>query len=332
VAVRVLTFADAEIIRLACEDFVPVAGDDWYQRRRQDPEGEFFRKVADQGPHKGAGGSTRQGIYCLTADGKLLAYRNHQDPKVMRQVLKQALAEWKKLPGARRKPGAVEVVEPAKVDQRYTLTLPQGGLIVNVYTRVLDRDEKGALCSGTSSKAGGDRPAHDHLWLTQAEWKALIPAKAKKGDTLPMPAKVALRIFRFHLLDNTRGEPPLWHKHEVRSGKITLTVEEVGAKGVRLRLDGSALLATEADTAKAKRGFEVRLLGYLDYNAGSKKIDRFNLVAVGEHWGESNLTHGARPGRTPLGIAFELASGNSPADLVPPQAARYLPGYLDPTR
>ena len=47
---RVSAFADREIIRLAAEDFVPVTADDWYQRRRQDAEGEFFRKVADQGP------------------------------------------------------------------------------------------------------------------------------------------------------------------------------------------------------------------------------------------------------------------------------------------
>ena len=40
-----------------------------YQRRRQDAEGEFFRKVADQGPRKGKGGATRQGIYCFTASG-----------------------------------------------------------------------------------------------------------------------------------------------------------------------------------------------------------------------------------------------------------------------
>ena len=48
-----LAFSDPEIIKLATEDFVPVTGDDWYQRRRQDAEGEFFRKVADQGPRKG---------------------------------------------------------------------------------------------------------------------------------------------------------------------------------------------------------------------------------------------------------------------------------------
>src|SRR6478672_1245892 len=61
---------------MATEDFVPVTADDWYQRRRQDAEGEFFRKVADQGPRKGEGGSTRQGIYCLTAAGQLLNYKN----------------------------------------------------------------------------------------------------------------------------------------------------------------------------------------------------------------------------------------------------------------
>ena len=66
-----LAFADPEIVRMAREDFVPVAADDWYERRRNDAEGDFFRRVADQGPRKGEGGSTRQGIYCLTADGKL---------------------------------------------------------------------------------------------------------------------------------------------------------------------------------------------------------------------------------------------------------------------
>ena len=59
---RALTWADPKIIDLAQNHFIPVAADDWYQRRRQDDEGEFFRKVADQGPRKGQGGGTRQGM------------------------------------------------------------------------------------------------------------------------------------------------------------------------------------------------------------------------------------------------------------------------------
>ncbi|HJT78482.1 MAG TPA: hypothetical protein VJ739_14860, partial [Gemmataceae bacterium] len=120
---------------MATEDYVPVAGDDWYERRRQDAEGRFFRGVADQGPRKGEGGSTRQGIYCFTAEGRLLAYKNAQDPGVMRDVLRRGLEEWRRLPEAQRRPGAVQVGDAGKVDAHYSRTPPPGGLIVNVYTR-----------------------------------------------------------------------------------------------------------------------------------------------------------------------------------------------------
>jgi hypothetical protein len=326
---RVLTFADPEIIRLAREEYIPVAGDDWYQRRRQDAEGRFFRHVADQGPRKGRGGSTRQGVYCLTADGTLLAYKNHQDPKVMRQVLRQALEKWRRLPEARRKPAAVKVADLAAADTRYARTPPPDGLIVNVYTRILDRKADG-FTRGTSSFPGGDRAAHDHLWLTAQDWKALVPAQPRRGDTIPVAEAVARRICRFHLIDNTRGEPPFWRPEHVRSGKLTLTVEEVTETGVRLRLDGAALLATDADPARADRGYDVRLLGYVHYDARQKRIDRLDVVALGDHWGEGRYTGGARPGRKPLGIAFELAQGKSAADQVPPQAAREIRAYLGP--
>ena len=44
---------------MATEEYVAVTGDDWYERRRDDTQGKFFRSVADQGPRKGEGGSTR---------------------------------------------------------------------------------------------------------------------------------------------------------------------------------------------------------------------------------------------------------------------------------
>src|SRR5437870_3596510 len=152
---------------MATADYIAVAGDDWYQRRRQDAEGDFFRKVADQGPRKGEGGATRQGIYCLTADGKLLAYKNAgQNADVMREVLKQGLAAWKKLPEEQRKPGAVTVEDPARLDPRYSRKLPAGAVVIRTYTRILDRDDKGELCKGSCSTLGGDKAARDHLWLT----------------------------------------------------------------------------------------------------------------------------------------------------------------------
>ena len=61
---------------MAKEDFVPVACDDWYHRRRKDAEGEFWRKVSDgaeHGPNAADGVWTRQGFYMLTAVGTILA-------------------------------------------------------------------------------------------------------------------------------------------------------------------------------------------------------------------------------------------------------------------
>jgi hypothetical protein len=312
---------------MATEDYIPVAGDDWYQRRREDAEGEFFRKVADQGPRKGQGGSTRQGIYIFTASGKLLAYKNAQDAEVMREVLQRGLTAWEKLPADERKPSAVKIEELTKTDARYTRTPPPDGLILTVYTRILDEDDKGEFCKGKCGSPGGDMAARDHLWLTKSEWQGLIPANAKKGDEFALPAKIATRIARYHLIDNTRGEPPMWSAEEVRKVNVSMKVEAADDKTIRVRLEGAALLASNADATKAKRGYEASLLGTLVYDVVKKAITRFDMVALGDHWGYGTFTPGARVGRTSLGIAFELASGK-PADLVPPQAARDFNDYM----
>ncbi len=310
------------------EDFVPVAGDDWYQRRRKDSEGEFFIKVADQGPRKGGG--TRQGIYVFTADGKLLAFRNAQDADVMRGVFQKALAEFKKLPADQRKPGAIEVGEPARVDPNYSRKPPKGGLVVNVYTRILDKDDKGDFCHGTCDFTGGDKTAHDHLWLAEEDWKSLVPANAKKGESFALPARVAQRLLRFHFADNTRGEPNFWKRGEVRANTLKLTVTDVTPQTVTLKLDGTALLATDADATTAKRGFDVAVLATIHYDVAGKRVTKLEGVAIGNHWGQGTYTPGARNGRRPLGIAFELASGDSPLDAIPPQAARDWSEYLRP--
>jgi hypothetical protein len=327
----VLAFSDREIIRIATEDFVPVAADDWYQRRRQDEEGKFWMSVAQQGrPREDEG--TRQGIYCFTADGKLLAYKNAGNrPDVMRDTIRQGLRDWQKLPEASRKPGAVKVDDPATLDNRFARTPPHGGLIVNVYTRILDVAksnpfEKGELCRGKCSTPGGEAAARDHLWLTEAEWKGLIPTEAKRGQKVAMTPAVAERILRFHLTDNTRGEPPMWTRDQIRKHEMTLTVEEVTP--LRMRLDGWALLATRPDAENAERGFDVRLLGYIGYDRAKQAIDRFDVLAVGDHWGIGQNTRRSRPGRMPLGVAFELANHKSTGDLVPPQAARQVNAYF----
>jgi hypothetical protein len=338
VAGRELVFSNPEIVRLASTEIIPVAADDWYQRRRLDPEGEFFRKVADQGPRKGQGGSTRQGVYCFTASGKLLAYRNPNSAEVMLEDMKKALAAWKRMPEAERKPGGVSVPEQAEeVDKNYLRVPPQGALIVNVYTRVLDRDSAGKFCTCTPTKTGrsgyeGLGSALDHLWITEAEWKSLAPGAREKGTTYDVPKSVAERILRFHLVDNTRGEPDHWTEREIHSQRLSIHVLESSVKEAKLRLEGSALLAQGTDIEKSRRGYDVALLGELTFNNEVQRFTRFDMVALGNHWGQGTFTGRARPGKTPLGVAFELADPANPRDRIPPQGARGVPGYLGSVR
>jgi hypothetical protein len=46
---------------------------------------------------------------------------------------------------------------------------------------------------------------------------------------------------------------------------------------------------------------------------------RFDVVVIGDYWGgDYEGGRFKRPGRTPLGISFELATGDNAIDRVPP--------------
>ena len=70
------------------------------------------------------------------------------------------------------------------------------------------------------------------------------------------------------------------------------------------------------------RGCEIRILGYLTYDKGRKRLTRFDVVGVGQAWGNKmNYVRRAihldeYPWR--YGIACELVEGDAPIDRIPP--------------
>jgi hypothetical protein len=194
---------------------------------------------------------------------------------------------------------------------------------VKVFARILDVKD-GGFCRGACESAGGMKAARDFLWLTADDVNAMIPTKNEIGFQYAMPPSVAGRVARFHLVDNTQGEPNFWKKTDVRKIDLTLTVTAATAEVVTLRLDGAILLSNCKD-----RGYDARLGGTLLYNLKAKTFDRFDVAAVGDHWGDDTVTSsGSRPGKTPFGIAFSLADPKRPSDRVPPQAARDWSIYM----
>ncbi len=202
------------------------------------------------------------------------------------------------------KPKKVKAIKKGDPDQRYNPKPPTGGLVLRVRAKILSGYEP---TENKWKKIFQSSISRDNLWLTQKEHSQLV-----KGE---FPEKLAQRLARFHLVDNTRGEPPMWRKKEIKNIKIDLK------KG---RLTGKAHLETE----KKNRGYQADLLGVVETKGG--KVTRLDIVAKGLFWGEGTYTRNAPKGKFPLVVSFELADGKDVADAVPPQGSRgWVPGYLN---
>ena len=325
---REFVFSDPAVQRLIREKFIPLAMDDWYLRRQKDAQGKFFMEMTRESPRGNAGEGTRQGRYVFTAGGKFLGFNNNRSPERLLAMLRETLERWEKLAAADRAvPGDLgDVVREARYERRP----PAGGAVVKVYTRVLERGADGALRAVSEPERKEDDFRHrgleaavDHLWLTAEDLKALVPAAdAPVGVAMAVPRAIGQRVARYHLVDGTRGEPPHWSREEVKRAEFSVIPEGPG----RAKLKGRVWM----ETVDGKRGFEGEMEGEMGYGGG--RLERFEAVVIGEHWGESPLTAGARPGRSPLGFAFRLSEGKLPADVIPPQAARWLDGYYEPDR
>lgn len=274
------------------EKFVPVAIDQHIHRHRKDKEGEIFAQVLKQAG-RGLDGYS-QGVYLFTADPKLLAFANTADAAGVRRLTDIAL---KKVD-----PNA----PPIKLEDVPAPTIlpppPDGGLVVDVTTKVLG----GYDPKDPQTKRFRESLGRDHLWLRKDEADALA-----KGT---LPESVVRRIARYHLVDNTRGEPPMWRDDEIKKLDVALQGGRVSG-------------AIHLETKTKDRGYELDVHGVVEAKDG--QVTRLDLLAKGTFWGEGSFTRGAPPGRYPLAVAFRLQRGERSADRVPPQGARgNLKGYL----
>lgn len=294
---RASTFAQPEIVALLKKQFVPVAIDQANQRRQKDTEGQFYRKIASQSPRSDFN-QTTQGFYIATAAGKLLLYNNNRDPEKVLRLMREKLAEYEK----DYKDNPVEELKTGSVDKRYTMTAPKDGLVVRVRVKVLDGYEP---TTNKWQRIFQTALSRDNLWITAHEHKQLAGGR--------IPAKLIQRIARFHLVDNTRGEPRMWKASEIHTADVQLADDGAITGTIRISNSGS--------------GYDAQLRGHIKSSDG--KVTQLEFVALGEYWGDGPYTKGAPEGRFPLGIAFTLADGTDIADDLAPQGARgWLDGYL----
>lgn len=267
----------------------------------------------------GAGGNH---LVATTASGHRLGGKSHL--RLRKKELAAVLVEYRKLPTAER---TQKLEDPSKATppRRAVPKPPSGGLILRGFCTYLRRNAAGKIARSKEYyyKENPDRWAaetqSDMLWLTEAEWKSLVPADPKPGDHVEVATAIQRRFFSAIGIDYMQGSvrslPP-------RAISMTLTVERVTTGGITMRLDGYGRMGKEFDktlrTEAHGRGCEVRVLGLLNYNTKSKTFDRFDIVGVGDAWGKRPREIRIKNYPWKYGIACELVTGDAPIDRIPP--------------
>ena len=297
-------FSNDELLDLLKNEFVPVAFDQFYQRQQNDAEGDFYRLIASQGPRKNFSRTT-QGCYVTDAAGNFYGYNNNFGPDRLLTTMKQGLKRFNE---KKAKLKSVKEIVSGKRDSKYARAIPAGAAVVQVNAKVLYTTV--SRLDAKHRQIFENAISRDNLWVLQNEIKTLA-----QGE---MPQSLVQRIVRFHLVDNTRGEPEMWEL-----GEFKMVIVEVLPKG---KIEGKVWL----ETADRSRGYRATVKGFLETDGSSGQLKRFDLLVFGKHWGKSRWVAEASKGEFPLAVAFRVANEKDVAFTVPPQATKgWMEDYLD---
>jgi hypothetical protein len=270
------------------------------------------------------------------------------DGRYLDKEIEKGFAKWLRLPESARSPGAFRVTPLKQKPPGAPPEPPPGTLVVRVRQRNLIRTRQGSLARLTTDdvRRWDQIPGigwqtkysdsfFDVMWLLESEWKSLIPAAPRVGEQFPIPDAVKKRLILWHLTNRTFNVGDDWQERDIRSEDLILRVEQVSPV-IRLRLQGSVLLEMDGSPEEVKKdwhrtrhGYDARVLGFIDYDPVKKAITLFDLVAIGDYWGgDCEGGRHAGVGRLPLGISFELSSGEEVRDRILPCGGVKLDRYL----
>jgi hypothetical protein len=232
----------------------------------------------------------------VAADGTAYGFNNNRSLERVHQLLDKSLAQF------RANPPAKVDIPSALLDAKFAVTPPDGSSVLRLFTRIKP--------APLGCDSANENVARDHLWVLPDEIGALA-----KGE---IPNALRLRLARFALVDNVRGEPDHWRVDEVIKAEFKLKV----LSATKFAIAGDFAMQTK----DGKRGYEGKWEGELAIDKGGR-LTSFKAYAEGQAWGRSTYTPDPPPGKFPLVVAFVL-SGDEMARTVSPQAVFYGREYL----
>lgn len=289
----------------------------WRLQRSNDLDARFFQKMADEGHYQKAGG-TRQGIYVCSPSGKLLSSINSLNPDHVLETIQLGLEKWRSLTEKEKLlPEGVSI----STNHRWENSFPSGGLFLKTYNIDLFTDPP---LSSTRS----DRWNMDHVWFSSIEKMEWLPKEPNIGDIYTVPKNISDRLFRFHLVDNVRGQTLPFAIEEIKNGQIQIKVEAITKMVAKLSISGSSRAVAKGEWLMGENdwkpyylldhGMSTRLKGYAEVDLEKKKFNEFEMVALGFRYGVTeNNARFSSPDSSFVGFLFTL-DDKSDGNRIPP--------------
>ena len=273
----------------------------------EDPAHLFFKGYGAQVPkgdwnHPG----TKQGVYMIGPGGEYLEGSQVASSSAERLLkrMEGALKRWETLKeqaGYAAKPiPRAGAVAPPEVDA--------SPMALRVYARDLPRAEGDSTTGRRRVEADlSGKPwinflewAWNQSWLTLDDPSALVPIGE---EAQAVPEAVTRRIVGRALIDNVRGQNPIWKPEEVELATLSMRAIHTTASTIEIQYTG------EARMQAGDKRYAPGLAGRATWDREAKSFRSFQLVAVGERAGAArfNLRRGDLEA-SPMGVLLELHS------------------------
>ena len=141
----------------------------------------------------------------------------------------------------------------------------------------------------------------DRAWFQREELPGLLPPNpGRRRSEGPVEPALVQRLARLHLVDNVRGQAPLFRPERVVEAELTVRVVRTRRGRAHLEYTGRARLEEEGRwavehpgrrkvEADRRRGYAAALRGEAVWNLDEQRFVSFELVAAGPRWGATQF-------------------------------------------
>ncbi len=240
--------------------------------------------------------------------GKLLSSVNSLDPEVVIKTINQGLQEWENLSNLDKQlPRNFSPITSHRWEDSY----PKSGLVL--------KGAKADLLSDPPNPSNrGDRWNMDHVWFSEQESHLWVPKIKNIGAIYECPKIIKDRLFRFHLVDNVRGQTLPFASEEIKTANLNVELVDINDSSLELKISGDSKAIAKGKWKLGENiwtpphdldhSISTNILGKAIYDTNKNSFTQFDLVVIG-NWKGKTENNGRKfgPELGTIGMQYNLA-------------------------